>query len=138
MSSECIFCKIVAGELPASRVYEDEHTLAFMDIGPVMKGHVLVIPKSHFDPITATPDETLASLISTVRKVAGAVMRRLEADGVTITQANGAAAGQVVPHVHFHVIPRFDTDTVPRGWKPGNYESTDEMNAYAEKIRAGL
>jgi len=136
MSTDCIFCKIVAGELPATKVYEDAHVLAFMDIGPIVKGHTLVIPKAHFDPITRTPDEVLHQLISVVRKVAGALTLGLDADGINVTQANGEVAGQVIPHLHFHVIPRFRNDGHSWNWNAKTYDGQDEMDALAAKIRS--
>lgn len=138
MSSDCIFCKIVAGELPSVLVYEDRMALAFMDIGPVVKGHVLVIPREHHDPITRTPDELLAHLIAVVRKVAQAQLEGLHADGINVSQANGRCAGQIVPHLHFHVIPRFDHDGHHWNWNPKKYDDTDEMKALAEKIRQAI
>jgi len=138
MDSDCIFCKIVAGELPCTKVYEDNDVLAFMDIGPVVKGHTLVIPKQHHDPITNTPTELLQKLIAVVKKVAQAQVCGLKADGINVTQANGEPAGQVVPHIHFHVIPRFNTDGYSFNWVPGEYDSFDEMSGFAEKIEGSL
>ena len=138
MNADCIFCKICAGELPASKVYEDDDTIAFMDIGPVSKGHTLVIPKEHCNPITGAADSTLQKVIVVVKKVADAQLRGLGADGINVTQANGAIAGQIIPHVHFHVIPRFEHDGRGRNWAPGKYESQDEMEDYAAKIRTAL
>jgi histidine triad (HIT) family protein len=138
MSADCIFCKIIAGELPATKVYEDDDALAFMDIGPVSKGHTLVIPKLHCDPITDVPAETLQKLILVVQKIATAQFKGLDADGITVTQANGEAAGQVVPHIHFHVIPRSEDDPQLRNWIPGNYDSTEEIEQFADKIRSAL
>lgn len=138
MSEDCIFCKIAAGELPAAKVYEDDDILAFMDIGPVVKGHTLVIPKQHHDPITETPPEVLQKLIAVVRRVARAQSAGLETDGINISQANGEVAGQAVPHIHFHVIPRFKSDGFVRNWTPGKYEDNDEMDRYAERIRGAL
>lgn len=138
MSDDCIFCKIAAGQLPATVVYEDADTMAFMDIGPVVKGHALVIPKAHHDPLMDTPPEVLAQVMTTVRLIARAQRDSLKPDGINITQANGAAAGQIVPHLHVHVIPRFETDGQPRNWGPGRYDSNDEIRAYADKIRTAL
>jgi len=138
MSTNCIFCKIVAGAVPCTRVYEDEATLAFMDIGPIVKGHTLVIPKEHFDPITATPPAVLQALILVVQRIARAQLAGLGADGVNVTQANGAAAGQVVPHLHFHVIPRFQTDGHHWNWKPKAYEGIAEIQALAKRITDAL
>ena len=136
--TDCIFCKIIAGKLPCAKVYEDADTLAFMDIGPVSKGHTLVVPKIHCDPITAAPADALQKTILTVQKVARALVKGLGAVAVTVTQANGAHAGQVVPHVNFNLIPRFEGDAQARNWLPGKYESPDEMNRVAETIRRAL
>ena len=138
MIEGCVFCKIVAGELPATKVYEDEDTLAFMDIGPVVQGHVLVIPKSHYDPITKTPPEVLQKLITIVQKIAQAQCGGLGADGINIAQANGSVAGQEVPHIHFHVIPRFKDDKHSWSWKAGKYDSQDAIQAKAQRIIEGL
>lgn len=138
MTQDCVFCKIVAGKLPSTKIYEDDDTLAFMDIGPVVKGHALVIPKKHYDPITGTPPEVLQKLITIVQKVAKAQYDGLHADGVNVSQANGAVAGQEVPHIHFHVIPRFIDDKHSWNWKAGSYDSTEEMQALADGITGGL
>ena len=138
MNTDCIFCKIVAGELPSIRVYEDADTLAFMDIGPVVKGHTLVIPKAHHDPLTGTPGPVLQKLILVVQRIAQAHMTGLGADGVNVSQANGRVAGQIVPHIHFHVIPRFAKDGHSWNWKAGQYTDKTEMQSFADKIRAGL
>ena len=133
MSNECIFCRIIAGAVPADKVYEDGDVVAFMDINPVAKGHTLVVPKAHSDPITETPDAVLAKVIAVVRKVARAHFQALKAEGVSVAQANGRAAGQEVPHLHFHVIPRVEGSG--RQWTPGKYDSPAEMNQYATRIR---
>lgn len=135
---ECIFCKIVQGELPCTKVYETEHILAFMDIGPVAKGHTLVIPKAHFDPLPALPAFLLRPVLEAVQKIVAAQYRGLQADGVNVSQANGQAAGQIVPHVHFHVIPRKNSDGVQRNWTSGAYDSQEEMAAYAKRIHQAL
>jgi histidine triad (HIT) family protein len=138
MSANCIFCKIVAGEIPSAKVYEDTDVLAFMDIGPVVKGHTLVIPKQHFDPITATPEPVLAKLLAVVKKIAQAQMNGLQAEGVNVMQMNGAAAGQVVPHIHFHVIPRFAADGHRWNWAAKKYDDPNEMKKLAATIQAAL
>lgn len=136
--SECIFCKIIAKEIPATVVYEDEDVLAFMDIGPIIEGHTLVIPKKHYDPVTETSDEIVARLHVVAKKIAAAQMNGLGADGVNIMQNNGAASGQVVPHIHVHVIPRYNEDGHHWNWNPKKYDNFDEMVALAEKMRENL
>jgi histidine triad (HIT) family protein len=138
MSAHCIFCRIVNGELPSTKIYEDAEFLAFMDIGPIIKGHTLVIPKQHYDPITQTPVDVLGRLISVVRNIAQAQMNGLKADGVNVLNANGTAAGQQVPHLHFHVVPRFKTDGHHWNWAAKKYESRDEMKQWAEEIQKAL
>ena len=136
--NSCIFCRIVAGEIPSIRVYEDADVLAFMDIGPLVKGHTLVIPKTHHNLISETPDEVLAKVIAVVRRIAQAQKDGLGADGVNIHQANGAAAGQVVPHLHFHVVPRFDHDGHHWNWTPHPYADLSEAAALARRGQAAL
>lgn len=138
MSADCIFCKIVAGTIPSTRVYEDDQTLAFMDIGPVVKGHTLVIPKQHIDPLTAASPETLARLMTVIQKVMRAQIKGLKADGVNVFQANGKAAGQQVPHLHFHVVPRFLTDGHHWNWAAKKYETPEEMQTLAAAIRQAM
>jgi histidine triad (HIT) family protein len=136
--NECIFCKIVAKEIPATIVYEDDDVLVFMDIGPIIKGHALVISKAHYDPVTETPDDVLAKLHGVAKRIAQAQMNGLGADGVNIIQNNGKAAGQEVPHIHVHVIPRFEGDGHHWNWNPKKYENFDEMAELAEKMRNHL
>ena len=136
--SDCIFCKIVEKQIPATVIYEDGDVLAFMDIGPIVKGHALVVPKKHCDPVTETPDDLLARLHVVAKRIAQAQMNGLGADGVNIMQNNGAAAGQEVPHIHVHVIPRFKGDGHHWNWNPKKYGDFDEMNNLAAKIQNHL
>jgi histidine triad (HIT) family protein len=130
--TDCVFCKIVKREIPCSKVYEDKKVLAFLDITPVNKGHVLVIPKAHHENILDIPEGLLREVIAVVKKVAPAVKKGVEADGISIGQSNGKAANQLVPHIHFHIMPRFDDDGL-RSWPHKNYEK-GEMDEYARKI----
>ncbi|MDD2237444.1 MAG: HIT domain-containing protein [Kiritimatiellae bacterium] len=136
--SDCIFCKIVAGEIPCTRVYEDDQTLVFMDIGPIIKGHMLVIPKQHHDPITETPDDVLGHLIAVVKKIAAAQKKALKCDGCNIIQNNGVCSGQAVPHLHFHVIPRFEKDGHTWNWAAKKYDDMQEMKQLAEAVASAL
>jgi histidine triad (HIT) family protein len=113
MENECLFCKIARGEIPSQKVYEDSEFLAFLDINPRNPGHTLVIPKAHYETILEMPEKEAGNLFKTVKKIAEAVKRGMEADGISIGQSNGRAAGQVIPHVHFHVIPRFFSESPP-------------------------
>jgi histidine triad (HIT) family protein len=137
LDSECVFCKIVAGELPAFKLYEDPLTLSFMDINPLNGGHALAITKGHYKNLFETPDTDLAAVMATARKVATAVERELTPAGINIVQANGPAAGQSVFHFHVHVLPRRIDDNAKINWglKPGDM---DKIEALAEKIRAGI
>lgn len=136
--NDCIFCRIVRGELPCTKLYEDDEILAFMDIGPIMKGHALVIPKAHIDPLTNVPPPLLGRLMGIVQRIAAAQVAGLQADGFNVHQSNGACAGQVVPHVHFHVIPRFDQDGHRWNWNAQKYAGAEELRATADAIRRAL
>lgn len=131
-----IFAKILKGEIPSHRVYEDEHTLAFMDVMPQAPGHVLVIPKKGSRNLLDADPQVLANTIPVVQKVANAVKEAFDADGIFIAQFNEPAAGQTVFHLHFHVIPRHEG----QGLKPhsGKMEEGAVLAAHAEKIRAAL
>jgi len=136
--SDCIFCRIIAKEIPATIVYEDDEVLVFMDIGPIIEGHALVIPKNHYESVVETPDETVGRLHQVAKRIAHAQMNGLGADGVNIMQNNGAASGQEVPHMHVHVIPRYSNDGHHWNWKPRKYKNFDEMSILAEKMRIHL
>ncbi len=109
---DCIFCKIVSGEIPSKKVYEDNDIIAFLDINPANQGHTLVIPKKHFESIHDIDDDTLKKLVSVVKLIADRIKNNLNADGINIIQNNGQYAGQLVNHIHFHIIPRFKGDNV--------------------------
>lgn len=134
MAEHCTFCKIVAGEKPASWVYEDERAIAFLDIRPANEGHTLVVPRRHYENIHDIPEEELAHLFTVVKKVATAVKKSVEADGISVFQNNGRAAGQIVFHIHVHVIPRFDEKKIWRR-RPASRRELDDV---AETIRHGL
>lgn len=136
--NNCLFCKIVNKEIPATILYEDEEVLVFMDIGPIIKGHALIIPKKHYDPIVETPDDILAKMHVIAKKIATAQMNAFGADGVNIMQNNGKAAGQEVEHIHVHVIPRFSDDGHHWNWNAKKYDDLSEMNELAEKLREQL
>lgn len=108
MSSDCIFCKILAGTIPSRKIFEDDHAYAFLDIEPFEEGHTLVIPKFHAETIFDLPPEELAGIMPAVHRVAVLLRHRLGCDGMNVLQSNGACATQTVPHVHFHLIPRWN------------------------------
>jgi histidine triad (HIT) family protein len=131
-----VFAKILRGELPCHAVHEDDHTLAFMDIMPRADGHLLVIPKEPARNIFDVSPEALAQVIGVVRRLAQASRRAMAADGVTINQFNETAGGQVVFHLHFHIIPRKDGEALkPHG---GAMASGEVLAAHAARIRAAL
>ncbi len=132
---ENIFAKILRGEIPATRVYEDDETLAFMDIMPRADGHLLVIPKIPCRNILDASPQQLASVTATVQKLATAVVAAFDADGVTVQQFNEAAGGQEVFHLHFHVLPRHEGVSVRA---PGTMGDFDLIAEHAEKIKTAL
>jgi histidine triad (HIT) family protein len=137
VSESCIFCQIARKEAPASVVYEDERTIVFMDIRPVNEGHTLTIPKRHYVDIFDTPVEVLVEMHKITKKIAAAVKKTTNADGLSIVQQNGAAAGQDIFHIHVHIIPRFEGQKMPHfsNLATVNRQTLDGM---AEKIRKSL
>lgn len=132
-SQDCIFCKIISGRIPSVKVYEDESVLAFMDTGPVSPGHTLLVPKAHFQTLTDCPAGVLAALSLVLGRLAGAVERAMSADGYNVLCNNGRAAGQLVDHVHFHIIPRMTGDGVFGHWPAFKY-AVGRAEQLAEKI----
>jgi histidine triad (HIT) family protein len=134
---ECVFCGIVAGSIPSWTVYEDDHTMAFMDINPATDGHTLVIAKRHWPDLFEVDDEDAEAMWRTVRKVATAVRSAFEANGLNLLQANGRVAFQTVFHVHVHVIPRYRIDELRLPWIPrvGDRSKIAELG---EKLREAL
>ena len=134
--TENIFAKILRGEIPAVKVYEDDDTLAFMDVMPQSPGHTLVIPKAAAENLYDLEPAAGAAVLSTVQKVARAVLEAMQADGIMINQFNGPAAGQTVFHYHMHIVPRFDG--VPLRKHSGDMEDAGVLEEHAAKIRAAL
>ena len=134
---DCTFCKIVAGQVPSFKLFEDDATFAFMDINPANEGHALVIPKEHAPDLYAISDEALARTMVTAKKVARAVARALDPDGLNLVQCNGSAAAQSVMHFHVHVLPRVADDRLAMNWglKLGDIEAIGRL---AERIRVWL
>ena len=125
--SSCIFCKIVAGELPGEVLYEDEHVIAFMDIMPVTKGHVLLIPKTHRENVYDLTSDEASHLFAVAPKIANAIKDTFKPAGMNLVQNNGAAAGQAVFHFHLHFVPRYDeTDGYRPTWNPKTEEFPSE------------
>lgn len=135
--SDCIFCKIIAREIPSASVYEDEEIYAFLDIHPTNRGHTLVVPKRHCSGLLDCAGSVLPPWILATQKIAQAVKNGMQADGLNLMQNEGAAAGQVVPHLHIHIVPRFAGDGF-RHWPGKTYPTDEEMERTAEKIRGLL
>ena len=135
-SAQCIFCKIVRGEIPAVKVHEDEGTLTFMDIQPASPGHALVIPKTHAPNLLEIAESELFVVAATTQRVARAVQKALAPDGIRIVQTNGAAAGQSVFHYHVHIIPMQAGQRV--GAHGRERANPDELKVLAARIRAAL
>lgn len=135
--SDCVFCKIVAGQMPSTKVHEDELTLAFMDIGEVNPGHVLVAVKPHVENIYGLNDTLAAAVFRTAARVARALQKAYTPEGVTLYQANGSAAGQTVFHFHLHLVPRYAQDGMRLTW-PAKNPPREQLEANAAKLRAAL
>jgi histidine triad (HIT) family protein len=131
---DCIFCKIAAGEAPAAVVHEDERTIAFMDINPATRGHMLVIPRRHARDLLEIDAEDLGATVAVGRQLARRAMERLGADGVNLLNSCGRAAWQVIFHFHLHVIPRYESDPLRLPWVPGEGDK-DEVAAAAAQLR---
>ena len=135
--SDCVFCRIVARQIPATVVHEDEHTLAFMDIGQVNPGHVLVAVKKHAANLYELDEAQPAAVARACAKVARAIAAAFKPEGLSVYQANGKAAGQTVFHYHVHLLPRHAGDGMELVW-PVKNPPREKLEEYAAKIRAGL
>lgn len=133
---KCIFCKIIKGEIPCNKVYEDENNFVFLDVNPINPGHTLLIPKEHYENIHEMPDELLEKTMPVVKKIADAIKSAVGATGINIGQNNGASAGQAVFHYHMHIIPRFENDGL-KHW-PGKPYMLGEAEEITEKIKSVL
>lgn len=131
---ECLFCKIIQGNIPCARVYETEEVLAFLDIAPVNKGHTLIIPKNHYATLWELPQEIGSQLLQAMQLVGKAIMSANSASGLNIGMNNYRAAGQLVDHAHWHLIPRFQGDGLEL-WPQGGYASQEEMDQLAKDIK---
>lgn len=131
----CVFCKIIAGEIPSTAVYEDEDFKAILDVNPAARGHVIIIPKKHAANIFELEEEEAAKVFPIAKKIATALMKTYNCDGINVLQNNGEAAGQTVFHLHVHVVPRYYDDDVNIMWQPGE---TPDLKAVAEEIRKNL
>jgi histidine triad (HIT) family protein len=134
---DCVFCRMVAGEIPVAKVYEDEAVFAFLDIGPISDGHTLVIPRQHCSRLDECDPEILAEVAVRLGKIAAAVATAMDSDGYNVLSNNGAAAGQVVDHLHFHIIPRKAGDGVFTQWPSYRYRK-GQIEEIAVRIRQNL
>ena len=135
--ADCIFCKIVSGDIPCFKLYEDEQTLAFMDINPANEGHALVIPKQHAADVHAVSDDMIAATVISAKKIAAAIDKTLQPEGLNLLQCNGPAAAQSVLHFHMHVLPRREGDELRLNWDLVAGDM-DAIGSLAERIRSAL
>ena len=133
----CIFCKIVAGQIPCLKLLEDEQTIGFMDINPVNPGHALAVARGHWPTVAVIPPDILAAVARSAQRIAQVVMSELGPVGVNLLQANGAGAGQSVPHLHIHIMPRRPGDDVMLNWEPRPGERA-EIEAVYKRLKAVL
>ena len=140
MANACIFCAIVNGENPATVIAEDENTICFLDIRPINKGHILIVPKEHAESLCDLDDLGASSLMPWARKISAAQRRAVGAEGINLYLADGELAGQEVPHIHLHVIPRFAGDGFRLRFGPNYGQIADrvELESLAKSIRASL
>ena len=138
--THCVFCRIVAGELPSTKIHEDEHTLAFMDINPITPGHALVILKPHRENLFEMNEEECLAVMRASKRVADAIRAGLDPAGLNLFQANGLAAFQTVFHFHMHVLPRYVGDALkpPVGLFSGRKGDPEEIRRNAERIRGAI
>lgn len=132
--ANCIFCKIIAGDIPSARIYEDDDFMIMLDIGPASFGHALMLPKEHYANLFEMPEELLAKAMSLAKVWGEKLVKALGADGLNLVQNNGVAAGQTVFHYHLHLIPRYEGDSVGELWTPGSL-SAEQREEIIEKLK---
>ena len=136
-ADDCVFCKMVAGQIPCVKIFEDNAVLAFLDIVPISDGHTLVVPKQHYEKLHECPAQLLGRFCSYLGRIAVAVTKAMDSEGYNLLCNNGRAAGQVVKHLHFHIIPRNTGDGVFDAWPSYTYED-GRIEDFADKIRRNL
>ena len=136
-SDVCIFCEIIAGKIPCHKIYEDDNVISFLDIGPISSGHTLVVPKQHFVRVDQCPEDVISKISVCISNVSKAVLTATEADGYNVLCNNGRAAGQIVDHVHFHIVPRYDNDGLFNQWPSDEYPE-GQGKVVADSIREKL
>ena len=135
--NNCIFCKIISGEIPSNKIYEDKNVFAFLDNNPVNKGHTLIVPKKHFENIYELPEEIIFEMTKTAKKLSIAIKKSTEADGINVYMNNERAAGQMIDHAHTHIIPRLKNDGFTY-WQGKKKYSDEEMTETAKIITQAL
>lgn len=133
---KCLFCKIIAGEIPTDKIYENEYVFAFLDILPTTHGHTLVAPKKHYENIHDTPQEIMCEIIAVAKKLSSVIEKAMDAQGTNVYMNNRPAAGQVIFHTHMHIIPRYDNDEL-KLWRGKPYKG-NEKEKIMKKILSGL
>ena len=133
---DCIFCRIINKELPAARIFEDSEVISFLDINPVNFGHTLVVPKTHYELLLDIPGDELGRVMRILPSIARAVVHATKADGLNVFQTNRPCAGQTVPHLHFHIIPRHIHDGFSFGWRQKKYHGDGMERMQADIISA--
>lgn len=135
--NECIFCKIVAGDIPSEKILDDAQAYAFLDIGPVTEGHILLIPKTHYTTLDQIPAREISAISQHLPALVQSVQKATVCEGVNVLQNNGKIAHQEIPHVHFHIIPRYQGDAFQFNWPAGEYEA-GRMQELGKDIRSNL
>ncbi|MBD3250769.1 MAG: HIT domain-containing protein [Candidatus Pacebacteria bacterium] len=133
LKPDCLFCQIIEGQKPAYKIYQDEQTLAFLDIFPVAKGHTLVVPKNHFQLVEEGSEQYLAAILPAAKKVAQHLKQKLNWQAANLIINNGKAAGQVIPHLHLHIIPRYSDDQL-EFTQPSRQASEEELKQLQQKL----
>ncbi|MBW2989669.1 HIT family protein [Candidatus Woesearchaeota archaeon] len=136
-AKNCIFCKIIKGDIPCAKIAEDDNTFCFLDIAPANKGHVLVITKNHYETLLDVPDHHLNDLMIKTKNIARALSFALGNEGFNILMNSKRVAGQLVPHAHIHIIPRFESDRISLNWSPKRYRD-EEIAEFRDKIKSFL
>lgn len=137
MVKDCLFCKIIAGEIPSTKVYEDDRCYAFLDINPVNIGHTLLVPKTHSENLYTVADEDIAHMATVLKKLSIAIKKAVTADGINIEMNNESVAGQLIFHTHLHIVPRFEGDGFTH-WHGARKYHEGEMQEVGEKISQSL
>jgi len=137
LDKNCIFCRIVKGEIPCAKIFEDDYIISFLDIAPANKGHALIVTKNHYETLLDVPDDDLNDLMIKAKKIARAMSSALGSEGFNVLMNNKKVAGQLVLHAHLHIIPRFKGDGIDLNWRPKKYNGR-EIDEFKEKIQKFL